>query len=138
MESTTESRQVARAAIMMAVSASRSEEAGLDASFRENGILTGAADYGGEFVPNVMKIIDRAISCGKREGLISENDHEIGALAGAAHEALAQIAPKALGLSIGGKIGIARKEGHIAVAVFLCIGLGHLDEMCTSIGHRVI
>ena len=33
-------------------------------------------------------------------------------------EALSQIMPKALGLNVGGKIGIARYKSHVSVAVF--------------------
>ena len=59
-------------------------------------------------------------------------------VAGAAREALNQVTPKALGMSVGGKIGIARSGEHVAVAVFFNIGLGHLDEVCIGLGHRAI
>ena len=49
-----------------------------------------------------------------------------------------QVTPKALGMSVGGKIGIARSGEHVAVAVFFNIGLGHLDEVCIGLGHRAI
>ena len=61
-----------------------------------------------------------------------------GGVAGAAREALNQVTPKALGMSVGGKIGIARSGEHVAVAVFFNIGLGHLDEVCVGLGHRAI
>ena len=63
---------------------------------------------------------------------------EEGGVAGAAREALNQVTPKALGMSVGGKIGIARSGEHVAVAVFFNIGLGHLDEVCVGLGHRAI
>jgi len=44
--------------------------------------------------------------------------------------------PKALGLNVGGKIGIARKDDHITVVIFFGIGLVHLDEICIGIAHR--
>lgn len=45
---------------------------------------------------------------------------------------------KALGLSVGGKIGVARHGEHVAVAVFFGIGLVHLNEVCIGMGHRAI
>ena len=44
----------------------------------------------------------------------------------------------ALGLSVGGKIGVARQGEHVAVAVFFGIGLVHLNEVCIGMGHRAI
>jgi hypothetical protein len=41
----------------------------------------------------------------------------------------AQIINKALGLNVGGKIGIARYNDHISVAIFFGIGLLHLNEV---------
>ena len=74
----------------------------------------------------------------KREGLIDEAHLEGGAAMGAAREALAQVTTKALGLNVGGKIGIARSGDHIAVAVFFGVGLVHLNEICVGLGHRAI
>ena len=85
-----------------------------------------------------MKIVERAVVASRREGLIGESHLEEGGVAGAAREALNQITPKALGMSVGGKIGIARYHDHVAVAVFFGIGLGHLDEICVGLGHRAI
>lgn len=133
-----DSREVARAAIMLAMSSTRQEEAGLKASLAAEDICAAAADYGGEFVQSVMKIVERAVVCAKREGLIGDAHHEEGAVAGAAREALSQVSAKALGLSVGGKIGVARRGEHVAVAVFFAIGLVHLNEVCIGMGHRTI
>jgi hypothetical protein len=46
--------------------------------------------------------------------------------------------PKALGLNVGGKIGIARHQDHVSVAIFLGIGLLHLDEVSIGLGHRAV
>jgi len=46
--------------------------------------------------------------------------------------------PKALGLNVGGKIGIARYQSHVSVAVFFGIGLLHLNEVSIGLGHRVV
>ncbi len=65
-------------------------------------------DFGGEFTASVGVIIERAVVSAKREGLIGEKHAELGAVAGAAREAVAQIAMKSIGYNVGGKIGIAR------------------------------
>ena len=133
-----DSREVARAAVMMAMSATRQEECEWKENLTVQGIRAAAADYGGEFVQSVMRIVERAVVCAKREELIGETHHEVGAVAGAAREALSQVTGKALGLNVGGKIGVARRGEHVAVAVFFGIGLGHLNEVCIGMGHRAI
>jgi len=132
------SRDVARAAIEMSLSRSREEETLLQKTMALDEIRTAAADFGGEFVPSIIKIVERAVVAARREGLIGESHLEEGGVAGAAREALNQITPKALGMSVGGKIGVARYHDHVAVAVFFGIGLGHLDEICVGLGHRAI
>ena len=132
------SRSVARAALSLALSSSREEEAHLRAVFAEEGIQTAAADYGGEYNQSIMKLIERAVIAAKREHVISDTHHEQGAVAGAAHDAISQVANKAFGLSIGGKITVARRGEHVAVALFLCVGLVHLNEVCVGLGHRAI
>jgi len=44
--------------------------------------------------------------------------------------------PKAIGLNIGGKVGIARAGEHLSVAAFFGVGLLHLDEVAVGLGHR--
>lgn len=130
------SREVARAAIMLAMSADREEETRLKAELATRGVVSAAADFGGEFVSSVMKIVERAVVAAKREGVIGDTHHAEGAVAGAAREAVSQVAGKAMGLSVGGKIGVARCGEHVAVAVFFAIGLVHLNEICIGMGHR--
>ena len=132
------SRDVARAAIEMSMSRSREEEALIQKTLALENIQTAATDFGGEFVLSILKIVERAVVAARREGLIGESHLEEGGVAGAAREALNQITPKALGMSVGGKVGIARFHDHVAVAVFFGIGLGHLDEICIGLGHRAI
>jgi len=74
----------------------------------------------------------------KREGVIKDTHTDEGAVAGATREALSQIMPKAIGLNVGGKIGIAHQNDHITVAVFFGIGLLHLDEVSIGLGHRAV
>jgi len=132
------SKDVVKAAIMIALTNDREEEKELKEKFLQKGIKTVAVDYGGEFLNSVMKIVERAVVASKREGLITEAHNEEGAVAGAAREALNQIMPKAFGLNVGGKIGVARYKEHISVAVFFGIGLLHLNEIAIGTGHRVV
>lgn len=132
------SKDIARAAIEIALTADRTEEKLLQSKYAKVGIITAAVDYGGEFINSVMKIVERAVVSSKREGVIKDSHAEEGAIAGAAREALSQIMPKALGLNVGGKIGIARYNDHVSVAVFFGIGLLHLNEVSIGLGHRVV
>lgn len=132
------SRKTASVAIKMALTESRDEEKSLQKTFAEIGIRTAAVDYGGEFISSVKKIVERAVVAGKREGVIKDTHADEGAVAGATREALSQIMPKAVGLNVGGKIGIARQDDHITVALFFGIGLLHLDEVAIGIGHRAL
>ena len=135
---TGDSRDVARAAITLAMSASREEEAAMKAELARANIKGAAVDYGGDFVASVMKMVERAVVAARREGVIADTHHEEGGVAGAAREALSQVTTKALGLNVGGKIAIARCGEHIAVAVFFAIGLVHLNEVCIGMGHRTV
>ncbi|MGI6684841.1 MAG: HutP family protein [Bacillota bacterium] len=132
------SKRVATVAIKMALTESREEERELKKCFLEQGIRTAAVDYGGEFLSSVGKVIERAVVAAKREGVIKDTHPDEGAVAGATHEALSQIMPKGIGLNIGGKIGIARYNDHISVAVFFGIGMIHLDEVAIGLAHRAV
>ncbi len=132
------SREVANAAIRVALSKDRDEEKRLHAAYAQEGILTAGVDFGGEFITSITKMIERAVVAAKREGLIAESHGEEGAVAGAAREAISQIMNKAIGLNVGGKIGIARCDDHVSVAMFFGVGLLHLNEMAIGLGHRVI
>lgn len=132
------SRDVARAAVMLAMTRTRDEEYRLKEEYAKEGIRTAAVDFGGEFVTSVARMVERAVIAAKREGVISDTSHEEGVVAGATHEALMQIADKALGLNVGGKIGVARCEQHVVVSLFLAIGLVHLNEICLGMGHRSV
>ncbi len=132
------SREVANAAIRVALSKDREEEKRLHTAFAQEGIQTAGVDFGGEFITSITKMIERAVVAAKREGLITESHGEEGAVAGAAREAISQIMNKAIGLNVGGKIGIARCDDHISVAMFFGVGLLHLNEMAIGLGHRAI
>lgn len=130
------SKKIAYAAIKMALSENREEENQLKQEYTEMEIRTAAVDVGGEFISSIKKMVERAIVSAKRENVIKENHADEGAVAGATREAISQIMPKALGLNVGGKIGIARQGDHISVAVFLGVGLLHLDEVAIGLSHR--
>lgn len=132
------SRDVARAAILLSMSRSREEETQLKKTLLLEEIAAAGVDFGGEFVPSIARIVERTVIAAKREGIINESHLEEGGVAGAAREALTQITTKALGMNVGGKIGVARYHDHVAVAVYFGIGLGHLDEICIGLGHRAI
>ena len=133
-----DSRDVARAAITLAMTTSREDESNQKNRLSAQGIKSAASDFGGDFVTSVMKIIERAVVIARREGIIGEKAHEEGAVAGAAHDAVTQITDKAMGLNVGGKIGVARVDGHVAVALFFTVGLVHLNEICVGLGHRAV
>ena len=133
------SRTVSRAAVLMCMSRTREEEKQLKLELMQDGVKAAAVDYGGEFISSVMRIVERAVVAAKREGVISDTAyHEEGSVAGATREALSQVMTKAIGLNVGGKIGIARSGNNIAVAIFFGIGLLHLNEVAIGLGHRAI
>jgi len=133
-----ESRDVAQAAVSIAMTPTREEELALKKRHLEKGIQSLAVDYGGEFLSSLQKVVERAVVASKREGIIDDSSHSDGAVAGATREALVQIMPKALGLNVGGKVGIARGGTHIAVAIFFGIGLLHRNDVAIGLGHRVV
>ena len=111
----------------MSMTQSREEERLYREELLKADILSAAVDCGGDYISSVNKFVERAIVAAKREGVIKEG-----------HEALSQIMNKALGLSVGGKIGIARKGDHICVAAYFAIGLLHLNDIAVGLGHRAI
>ncbi len=133
-----DSRNVARAALNLAMTSSREEELTLKEKLAAEGIRATAVDYGGEFFSSLQKVVERAVVASKREQLIENTYHAEGSVAGATREALSQIMPKALGLNVGGKVGIARSGSNVAVAIFFGIGLLHLNEVAVGLGHRAI
>lgn len=133
-----DSRDVSRAAVSLAMTNTREEEISQKQLLKTKGVCCAASDFGGDFVSSVMKIIERAVIIAKREGLIGDRFHEEGAVAGAAHDAVIQITDKAMGLNVGGKIGVACGGDNVAVALFFTVGLVHLNEVCVGLGHRAV
>ncbi|MBS7299160.1 MAG: HutP family protein [Eubacteriales bacterium] len=132
------SKEITAAAVKMAVTADRTEEQHMKGLLNDKGIRSVAIDYGGDFMTAIPKILERAVVAAKREGVIGSTHAEEGAVAGAAHEAINQIASKALGLNLGGKIAIARYGTHIAVCVFFAVGLLNLNDVAMGVAHRAV
>lgn len=132
------SKKVASAALQIAMTETRDEEKLCQEQLSARGVKAVAVDYGGEGIHSVSKIIERAVVAAKREGVIADIHAEQGAVAGATHEAISQIMLKIIGLNIGGKIGIARSDDHISVAIFFGVGMLHLDEIAVAVAHRAV
>ena len=95
-----------------------------------------AVDFGGEFIPSVKKVIERAVVAAQRQNVVAVSHTGEGAVAGATREALEQIMPRAMGLNVGGKIGIARYQEHLCVAIFCSVGVLNLNEVAVGLAHR--
>ena len=132
------SKEVSAAAVRISISADMEEEKNLKHQFLLQEINAVGVNFGGEFISSINKIIERCVVAAKREGVIGDTHPEQGAVAGAAREAVSQIMTKAIGFNIGGKIGIARHNDHVCVALFFGIGLLNLNEVAIGLGHRVI
>ena len=111
--------EIGRAALRIAVTENRTEEQRIK-----------------EFMPSVVKIVERAVVAAQRQGIVTETHVGAGAVAGAAHAALEQLVTKAAGFNVGGKIGIARSGEHLCVAIYMAVGVLNLDELCVALGHR--
>ncbi|MDR1954260.1 MAG: HutP family protein [Clostridiales Family XIII bacterium] len=131
-----DSVDVAKAAVQLAITPNRPSEERYIAKLAEQDILGVAIDVGGDIVNSVHIVIERAILASRKTGLTRENHVQDGAIAGAAREAITQIASKAMGLNGGGKIAVCRHQEHLSVCIFMSIGLLHLNEVVIGLGHR--
>ncbi len=136
MKSPLNSVDIGRAALRIALTATRAEEQNIKELLTKQGIKATAVDFGGEFISSVGKIMERAGVAAQRQGLVSDSHVGAGAVAGAAHAALEQVKTKAVGFNVGGKIGIARCGEHLCVAIFMGVGVLNLNEMCVGLAHR--
>lgn len=127
---------VGRAALRMAISETRQDEHDTRQLLAKRNLQTVAVDFGGEFIPSVKKIIERAVVAAQRQNLVPSNHVGEGAVAGAVHAALEQVSAKAVGLNVGGKIGIARHGEHLCVAVYFGVGVLNLNEVAVGLAHR--
>lgn len=127
---------IGRAALKIAITNTREQEQSVKQELAKTGIVSVAVDFGGEFTPSIVKIVERAVVAAQRQKLVSVEHVGAGAVAGAIHEALTQIVAKAIGFNVGGKIGIARHNEHLCVAVYLGIGVLNLNEPAVALAHR--
>lgn len=127
---------VGRAALKLAITSSRTEEQAVKEDLAAQGIRSTAVDFGGEFIQSIVKIVERAVVAAQRQGVVTNTHVGAGAVAGAAHEALEQVKVKAIGFNVGGKIGIARFDEHLCVAIFMGVGVLNLNELCVGLAHR--
>ncbi|HIU64238.1 MAG TPA: HutP family protein [Candidatus Avacidaminococcus intestinavium] len=128
--------EVGRAALTIAITKNRMDEQKVKDELKAEGIRATAVDFGGEFISSIMKIVERSVVAAQRQGLVSNTHVGAGAVAGACHEALEQLKVKALGFNVGGKIGIARFDEHLCVAIFMGVGVLNLNELCVGMAHR--
>ncbi|MGL4337940.1 MAG: HutP family protein [Turicibacter sp.] len=129
---------VAKATVRLAMTGTRSEEERLVKLYRDKEIYGVAVDIGGNLIQSIPKIIERSIMASRRSQVILESHVYEGAVAGAARDAIMQVAANANGLSAGGKIAIARHKEHLSVCIFLSIGLLHLDDVVIGLAHRSV
>lgn len=127
---------VGRAALRLALSETRTDEQALRQELAEEGIRSVAVDFGGQFIPSIPKIIEHAVIAAQRQHVVANNHIGEGAVVGATQEALEQLKRKATGLNVGGKIGVARCREHLSVAIYMGVGILHLNEISVAVAHR--
>lgn len=127
-----------RAAIRLALTESRNEEAALKDALRERGIRAVAVDFGGEYEDSIPRAVERILVASKREAAIRDDHVHQGAVAGACREALSQLQFRAVGFNLGGKMAVATGGEHLAVAVYAGIGLAFLDDQGVAVAHRAV
>ena len=132
------SLDVAKAAVKVSMTSSRSEEEQLVQQLKTQGIHATAVDIGGNLIQSIPKIIERAIIASRKTHVTTESFVLDGAVAGAARDAIMQVSMKATGLNAGGKIAIARCGENLTVCIFLSIGLLHLDDVVIGLAHRSV
>lgn len=129
---------VARAALAISLTRDKSDETSTKMAFRRQGITVACFSISGDFIPSIQQWIELTLDIAKREGIICGSFADSGSVVGAAREALAQVMPKAIGMNVGGKIGIAYCNENLAVAVLLGIGLSNLNDVAVGLGHRAV
>ncbi len=132
------SGEVGRHAMRMALTSTREEEVALREELKAQGIYTCAVDFGGYFTDVLPRIIENAVVGAQRMGLVPDTHVGEGAVVGAVQTALESIKIKAIGQNIGGKIGMARCDEHLVVAVYGTVGVIHFNEVVTGIAHRAV
>lgn len=133
-----QSGDVGRAALRMALSETRTDENNLKEELAESEIRAVAVNFGGKFLEVLPKIYESAIVAAQRQHVISDTHVGDGSVLGAVESAIDQIKLKAIGMNVGGKIGIARWKEHLCVAVYVGVGVLRFNEVAVGMAHRVL
>ena len=133
-----QSGDVGRAALRMALSETRTDENDLKEELAESEIRAVAVNFGGKFLEVLPKIYESAIVAAQRQHVISDTHVGDGSVLGAVESAIDQIKLKAIGMNVGGKIGIARWKEHLCVAVYVGVGVLRFNEVAVGMAHRVL
>lgn len=133
-----QSADVARAAVRMALSETRADENELKEKLAAQGIRSVAVNFGGKCTDILPKIFESAIVAAQRQHVISDTHVGDGSVLGAMESAIEQVKLMAIGMNVGGKIGIARWKEHLCVAVFVGVGVLHFNEVTIGLAHRVL
>ena len=138
MQKELQSADVARAAVRMALSETRADENALREELFKEGIRSVAVNFGGKFLDILPKIFESAIVAAQRQHVISDTHVGDGSVLGAMESAIEQVKMMAIGMNVGGKIGIARWNEHLCVAIFVGVGVLHFNEVTMGMAHRVL
>ena len=116
----------------------RKEEYALRDELKEQDIQAVAVNFGGRFLDILPKIYESAIVAAQRQKVISDTHVGDGSVLGAVESAIDQVKIKALGMNVGGKLGIARWKEHLCVAIYIGVGVLHFNEVAVGMAHRAL
>ena len=133
-----QSSDIGRAALRMALTETRTEEYNLRDRLEKQGIHAVAVNFGGKFLDILPKIYESAIVAAQSQHVITDTHVGDGSVLGAMESCIEQLKLKLIGMNVGGKIGIARWNEHLCVAVYVGVGVLHFNEVAVSVAHRVI
>ena len=133
-----QSSDIGRAALRMALTENRKEEYALRDELKEQDIQAVAVNFGGRFLDILPKIYASAIVAAPRQKVISDTHVGDGSVLGAVEAAIDQVKIKALGMNVGGKLGIARWKEHLCVAIYIGVGVLHFNEVAVGMAHRAL
>ena len=133
-----QSSDIGRAALRMALTENRKEEYALRDELKEQDIQAVAVNFGGRFLDILPKIYESAIVAAQRQKVISDTHVGDGSVLGAVESAIDQVKIKALGMNVGGKLGIARWKEHLCVAIYIGVGVLHFNEVAVGMAHRAL
>ena len=133
-----QSSDIGRAALRMALTENRKEEYALRDELKEQDIQAVAVNFGGRFLDILPKIYESAIVAAQRQKVISDTHVGDGSVLGAVESAIDQVKIKALGMNVGGKLGIARWKEHLCLAIYIGVGVLHFNEVAVGMAHRAL